>query len=207
MTNTVINRMADWRRAAFSNPLFFRALPAGIALAIIDQLSKYWIVHIVELPKRRKIELSNIFDLTYVQNYGASFGLGAGGLVSRVVLSVIVIGVFIGLVTWLGRLTRPIAATGVAFVIGGALGNLYDRVAYGYVVDFLDFSGLHFPWVFNIADISINIGIVFLLLDAWHTRDLPDPGEANDPNRGTQPPERRSDTDLADTNLANTDRE
>ena len=58
----------------------------------------------------------------------------------------------LALLYWLGGLKRWIAASGIAFVAGGALGNLYDRLAYGYVVDFLDFSGLYFPWVFNIAD-------------------------------------------------------
>ena len=56
-------------------------------------------------------------------------------------------------------------------MIGGAVGNLYDRVAYGYVVDFLDFSGMYFPWVFNVADMGINLGVGLLLLDAWVNRD------------------------------------
>ncbi len=60
---------------------------------------------------------------------------------------------------------------GAAFIIGGALGNMIDRVRLGYVVDFFDFSGLYFPWVFNVADICIDIGIGFLLLDAFLTRD------------------------------------
>ena len=72
---------------------------------------------------------------------------------------------------WLGRLNRPVAVAGVSFIIGGALGNLYDRVSYGYVVDFFDFSGLGFPWVFNVADAAINIGVACLLLDAWQTRE------------------------------------
>jgi signal peptidase II len=70
------------------------------------------------------------------------------------------------LVAWLARLNRPVAACGAALIIGGALGNLYDRIAYGHVVDFLDFSGLGFPWVFNIADTAINLGVACLLLDA-----------------------------------------
>ena len=60
-------------------------------------------------------------------------------------------------------------ALGLALILGGALGNLWDRVTLGHVVDFLDFSGLYFPWVFNVADASINIGIALLLFDAWRT--------------------------------------
>ena len=62
-------------------------------------------------------------------------------------------------------------------VLGGAMGNIIDRTIYGYVVDFLDFSGLHFPWVFNVADMAINVGVALLLLDAWQTRNLDDPTE------------------------------
>jgi signal peptidase II len=174
MSATKTNAMArarDWWVEARANPYFRYGLAAAFVIALLDRLTKYWIVEIVRLPARGKIELSGIFDLTYVQNYGASFGLLSGGLVSRIILSIISTGVAIGLMVWLGRLKRPAAVAGVAAIIGGALGNLYDRVAYGYVVDFFDFSGLMFPWVFNIADMAINLGVAFLILDAWLTRN------------------------------------
>jgi signal peptidase II len=167
----VLARARDWWAEARANPYFRYGLAAAFVIALLDRLTKYWIVEIVRLPARGKIELSGIFDLTYVQNYGASFGLLSGGLVSRIILSIISTGVAIGLMVWLGRLKRPAAVAGVAAIIGGALGNLYDRVAYGYVVDFFDFSGLMFPWVFNIADMAINLGVAFLILDAWLTRN------------------------------------
>ncbi len=167
----VMARARDWWAEARANPYFRYGLAAAFIITALDRLTKYWIVEIVRLPARGKIELSSIFDLTYVQNYGASFGLLSGGLVSRIILSVISTGVAIGLMVWLGRLKRPAAVAGVVSIIGGALGNLYDRLAYGYVVDFFDFSGLMFPWVFNIADMAINIGVAFLLLDAWLTRN------------------------------------
>ncbi len=167
----LMTRVRDWWGEARANPYFRYGLAAAFIVALLDQLTKYWIVEIVRLPVRGKIELSGIFDLTYVQNYGASFGLLSGGLVSRIILSVISTGVAIGLMVWLGRLRRPAAVAGVAAIIGGALGNLYDRVAYGYVIDFFDFSGLMFPWVFNIADMAINIGVAFLILDVWLTRN------------------------------------
>lgn len=166
-----ISQFPAWRREAFANPWFLYGLGGAVAIAMLDQLSKFWIVDVLKLPQRGKIELSSIFDLTYVQNYGASFGLLAGGLGSRILLSIISTAVALGLMVWLGQLKRPVAAIGVSFIIGGALGNLYDRVAYGFVVDFLDFSGLYFPWVFNIADAAINVGVACLLLDAWQTRD------------------------------------
>ncbi len=167
---SMMMRARSWWAEARANPCFRYGLAGAAIVALVDQFSKYWIVEIVRLPERGKIELSGIFDLSYVQNYGASFGMLSGGLGSRILLSLISTGVVIGLTVWLGRLRRPAAVAGVASIIGGALGNLHDRIAYGYVVDFLDFSGLMFPWVFNIADSAINIGIALLLLDAWLTR-------------------------------------
>lgn len=152
-----------WIADARRNPLFARGIIGAAAIAVADQASKWWIVNAIELPLKRKIEISAIFDLTFVRNRGASFGLLGG---QRVLLSLISIAVAAMLIGWLARLNRPIAAAGAALIIGGALGNLYDRLAYGYVVDFLDFSGLGFPWVFNIADSAINIGVALLIVDA-----------------------------------------
>lgn len=160
-----MSRVRDWHSAAGSNPLFTRALIAAFVLAVVDQLTKWWVVGPLNLPDLGQIELSPIFDLTFVQNRGASFGMLAGGMGSRILLSAISIGVATGLIIWLARLHRKWAAVGIAFVVGGAIGNLIDRVRLGYVIDFLDFSGLYFPWVFNVADVCINVGIAFLLLD------------------------------------------
>ncbi len=165
------DKARDWWAAAKTNRLFVIGLGGAAALALLDQASKYWIVNIVALPAKEQIEILPFFNLTYVENRGMSFGLLAGGLVSRFFLSLVSTGVAIGLVIWLGQLRRPVAVAGAAFIIGGAVGNLYDRLAYGYVVDFLDFSGLMFPWVFNIADSAINIGIALLVLDAFQIRD------------------------------------
>lgn len=156
----------DWFASAKSNGYFRWGIPAAALIAIADQASKFWIVRVIDLPLKRKIELSSIFDLTYVENRGASFGMLSGGMGSRIILSTISIAVATALVIWLARLNRRFAAAGAALIIGGALGNLYDRLAYGYVVDFLDFSGLYFPWVFNIADAAINVGVGCLIVDA-----------------------------------------
>jgi signal peptidase II len=161
-----LSQAKDWWSGARTNKLFWRGLGLAAVIVMLDQASKYWIVHGLELPRLGKIEISAIFDLSYVENRGASFGILRG---MRWVLSIISIGVALALVFWLGQLKRLPAVLGVGFIIGGALGNLYDRLAYGYVVDFLDFSGLGFPWVFNVADTAINAGIAFLLLDAWRS--------------------------------------
>lgn len=168
-TSTISEKAVEWWRMARANPRFAPALAGSLVVALADQLSKTWIVRVLDLPERPggRIELSGIFDLTYVPNYGASFGMLAGGGASRIILSMVSIGVVTALTAWLARIERRLTAAGVALIVGGAIGNLLDRVSLGYVVDFLDFSGLYFPWVFNIADAAINIGVVLLLLDAW----------------------------------------
>lgn len=160
-----------WCAAAKANSLFVPGIVGAACVTLSDQASKIWIVEVVRLREKRHIDLSAIFDLTWVQNFGASFGMLAGGLASRIFLSALSLSIALVLIGWLGRIDRKIAATGIAFVVGGAVGNLFDRVAYGYVIDFLDFSGLWFPWVFNIADTAICIGVGCLLLDAFLTPD------------------------------------
>jgi signal peptidase II len=165
------SKASAWVAEARANPLFLAGLAGAAGVAILDQATKFWIVNIVDLPARLRIELSPIFDLTYVQNRGASFGMLAGGLGSRILLSSISIIIAMVMIVWLGRLRRRFAATGASLIIGGAIGNLYDRVSYGYVIDFLDFSGLMFPWVFNVADAAINVGFACLILDAALHKD------------------------------------
>lgn len=167
------SRARDWVAAARANPRFRWAMAGAAGLIVVDQLSKYWIVEGLKLPFRPggRIEIAPVFSLSYVENTGASFGMLAGGMFSRVLLTVIAAAVSVWLAIWLGRLARNWASAGAAFIIGGALGNMIDRVRYGYVIDFLDFSGLYFPWVFNVADVSINIGIACLLIDAFLIRE------------------------------------
>lgn len=180
----ISEKTARWVAQARGNSLFRFGMIGAAAIAALDQATKYVIVNVVKLPegyfgpcaKRpddfcHQVPVSPIFDLTYVQNYGASFGMLSGGLASRLILSTISVGVAAALTIWLARIHRRLPAAGVALIIGGALGNLVDRASLGYVVDFLDFSGLYFPWVFNIADAAINIGVGLLLVDAWLTRD------------------------------------
>lgn len=160
-------KFGEWAAAARANPLFRPGLAGAAAVAMLDQASKYWILEILRLPQRPggRIEISGIFDLAYVQNRGASFGMLAGGLASRLFLSLLAIAIAVFLTKWLATIHRRLSAAGIALIIGGAVGNLVDRARFGHVVDFLDFSGLYFPWVFNIADAAINIGIACLALD------------------------------------------
>ena len=142
----------------------------GIALLgfilLTDQVSKWWIVDVVRLHERPPIEITSFFYLTFVQNHGVSFGLLRADSGFQVwgltIMAAIIAGVFLW---WMRSSERALTTAALALVVGGALGNMIDRVRFGGVVDFLDFSGLMFPWVFNIADASITIGAALLVLD------------------------------------------
>lgn len=136
---------------------------------IVDQLSKWWVLDVAHLDQKGQIPVLPIFRLTMVMNRGVSFGLlRADNPTGRWLLVGAAAFVVVCLVVWVRRADRPLFATAIGLVIGGALGNnLIDRARIGQVVDFLDFSGLHFPWVFNIADSAITVGVILLLWDSF----------------------------------------
>ena len=142
----------------------------GLAAFVIlaDQLSKYWILYVYDLPSRFSTPIAGPFSLTMVWNRGVSFGLfRADADLARWLLTIFSIGVAIALAVWVSKAQRPLLGVGLGLVIGGAIGNAIDRIRFGAVVDFLDFQRLgFFPWVFNVADSAITIGVVFLLLDS-----------------------------------------
>jgi len=149
----------------------------GFALFVIllDQLTKAWIMGGLDLRELGHIQvLSPLFNLTWVENRGVSFGLFGDGS-GRWALSAFSIAVAGVLGWWALKADRRLLITAIGLVMGGALGNVIDRIRFGYVVDFLDFSGPHFflgsmkinfPWIFNVADSAICIGVVLLILDS-----------------------------------------
>lgn len=114
----------------------------------------------------RFIEVSPIFDLQMVWNRGVSFGLlRADSDIVRwglVAMSFAISAIFI---SWLRSADRRLTGVALGLVIGGALGNVIDRIRFGAVADFLDFNGLWFPWVFNVADAAITVGAILLAAD------------------------------------------
>jgi len=140
----------------------------GTAVIVaIDQTSKAAVE--VALSLHHTVELLPVFNITLVHNSGAAFSfLAEAGGWQRWFFSALAVVVSAGLVVWLYRL-RPGAiseALGVTFVLGGALGNLWDRIQLGYVIDFiqLHWHDWYFP-AFNIADSAITIGAGLLILD------------------------------------------
>jgi signal peptidase II len=155
---------ASGRARASRLPLL--AYGVAAAVVVLDQLSKWWILEVARLPERGQIPVLPFFELTMVWNRGVSFGLLQAGEAARWLLVAFAFAVVIALLAWVRRVDRKLVAVGLGLIIGGAIGNnLIDRIRFGAVADFLDFSGLWFPWVFNVADSAITVGVILLLLD------------------------------------------
>jgi len=140
----------------------------ALVVIVLDQLSKLWVLHVVDLPSKGHVELSPIFDLTLVWNRGMSFGFLAGhGEIARWGFTVFAFVIAAAVGWWARKADRMSLAVTFGLLIGGAIGNAIDRIRIGAVVDFLDFSGLGFQWVFNIADSAITVGALLILVEAF----------------------------------------
>lgn len=155
----------------------------GFALAAFilaaDQASKFWVLEVLRLPSIGSIEVLPFFNLTMVWNRGVSFGLLAAdseiGRWGLVILSGVISLVF---AVWLLKVARWSTVLALGLVIGGAIGNMIDRIRFGAVADFFDFGRI-FPWVFNVADSAITIGAILLAIDLIrHPDDKPTPPAA-----------------------------
>jgi len=150
----------------------------GFAIALIvfaaDQLTKWIVAGPLQLQAVRQIEILPIFRLSWTENKGISLGLlNAETEIGRWMLVAVTGAIAIGVAFWIGREKQRGDQLALGMVLGGALGNILDRIRFGYVVDFAD---LHFgdfrPFlVFNVADAAISIGVVILLLRAFMTRN------------------------------------
>lgn len=143
---------------------------------VLDQVSKHWIVDNLELYQA--IQYTPFFNLTHVYNYGAAFSFlsDAGGW-QRWFFTIIAFGVSGLLLWWLKESSRKQVLLPVAFslILGGALGNVYDRVVHGYVIDFLVFYYQDWYWpAFNVADSAICLGAILLIVDMFTSKDEKD---------------------------------
>ncbi len=141
-----------------------------VIVFILDQWTKLWASE--ALAGGQIIEVLPHFDFRLAHNYGAAFSFlaDAGGW-QVWALAGFAIAVSVGILIWLAKLSHSLRWLSIAlsFVLGGALGNVYDRISYGYVVDFIDWyvakDGYHWP-AFNIADAAVFIGAAMLIIDA-----------------------------------------
>jgi len=136
---------------------------------VLDQASKLLIDGSMQLYQ--SIPLLPSFNLTYVHNTGAAFSfLSTAGGWQRWLFAGLALFISIGITVWLTRLQKheTVLAAALSLVLGGAVGNLIDRLAYGYVIDFLDvyYGTWHWP-AFNIADAAITLGVMLMLAESF----------------------------------------
>ncbi len=140
----------------------------SIGIIAFDQLTKFYFNQHLQLGQ--SVDLLPVFSWTLAYNYGAAFSFlhDAGGW-QRWFFAAIALVVCTGLVVWLTRLSAntKFLALAIALLLGGAIGNVYDRISYGYVIDFIHvhYQTWHFP-VFNLADCAITVGAIMLIIDS-----------------------------------------
>jgi signal peptidase II len=135
---------------------------------IADQLTKYWIINAVGLEARATVPVLPFFSLTWVENRGGSMGLlTADSDIARWALVAVTAAIAAGVAWWIRRESHWVEQAALGLILGGALGNIVDRIRFGYVVDFVHLhAGQWSFYVFNVADAAITIGVAVLLARA-----------------------------------------
>jgi signal peptidase II len=166
-----------------------RTLPLAIAalVFVLDRVTKVWIERTVD-EWQTIVVIPGLFNIVHAKNKGAAFGMFAEG--DSYLRTLLLIGVSLGVLIFISYLllkpgkggfaATPLTTVGLALVMGGALGNIYDRVAYGQVTDFLEFYQSDWRFAaFNVADSAISVGAGLLILDMWRTRKHSDVPQAH----------------------------
>ncbi|MGE0043361.1 MAG: signal peptidase II [Vicinamibacterales bacterium] len=144
-------------------------LAAAAVVVVLDQATKAVVRGRLALHESVEV-VGGVLDLTRVHNSGAAFGMlnGVDFAMKPLVMGAVALVAMAGIVWYMGQLPREdrLARLGMAAIVGGAVGNLIDRVQYGYVLDFVDayWAGWHF-WAFNVADAAITVGVGLIILD------------------------------------------
>ena len=156
-------------------------LRAGIVTAIVtlilDQASKLWLLDVFDIAHRGTVRVTPFFDLVLAWNIGISFGwFQNDSPAAQIALMAVKAAAVIALAIWMARARTMMATIALGMIIGGAIGNAIDRIAYGAVVDFALFhvqiGEKTFNWyVFNLADVAIVAGVIGLLYDSFVTPD------------------------------------
>jgi len=142
-------------------------LAAAAAVLALDQLAKLWVLGVFHAASSNVIVVLPVFNLAMAWNTGVSFGMfNSGSAGGTFIFAGVAAAIVAVLVWWLARARKPGLQVAIGMVIGGALGNIADRLVRGAVVDFLDFHLGAWHWfVFNLADAAICLGVLFIALD------------------------------------------
>jgi signal peptidase II len=172
-----------------------RGARLGIGLAIatlaLDQATKFYIFRVLDLPERGTIEVLPILDLSFVWNHGISLGLfQQGSEIGRWALVSLELAAVIFILLWMWRTKSLVTTVALGLIAGGAAGNAIDRALFGAVLDFLHLHAgnvrwLDFPYIFNVADSGISLGVALLVLESLFVRTEPK-GEALEPGRDSR---------------------
>src|SRR5579863_3601902 len=153
-----------------------RGLAVAVAVTALDQAGKFALLRHFEVAgcgSRRQI-LTPFLDLVLTCNPGVSFGLFNRTGVNALIFSAVALSIVVVLVVWLSRVRTTLLAAAIGLVIGGAIGNVIDRLRFGAVIDFLYFHAGTWYWpAFNLADSAICLGVAAMLLDGFLLRRPP----------------------------------
>ncbi|WP_138380824.1 signal peptidase II [Luteithermobacter gelatinilyticus] len=149
--------------------MFIRGVALALAVFLIDRASKWWFLDIFRLPEKGVVEILPVFNVVMVWNRGVSFGLfSAESDTGRWALVALTSAIVLALLFWLKSVPSRLAMVAIGLVIGGALGNIYDRVVFGAVADFFQFHWGDWSFaIFNVADAFISTGAALLVWDAF----------------------------------------
>jgi signal peptidase II len=143
-------------------------LVLAAVVAALDQLAKFWVLgFFAARPGETGVAVLPFFNLVLAWNRGVSFGLfNSGEARGTLIFAALAVLIVAALLWWLRHAERGWLALAIGLVIGGALGNILDRIFRGAVVDFLDFHWGDWHWfAFNLADTAITLGVIFIALD------------------------------------------
>lgn len=142
---------------------------AALATLALDQANKLWLIFVYGIEARQPVKVAPFLDVIFAKNTGISYSLLRAetdgqrlGLLTFIALATLILGI------WLWRSRTPLVGLALGLIVGGALGNGLDRLAYGFVADFYHFHLGTFSWyVFNLADVAIVAGVGLLLADSF----------------------------------------
>lgn len=146
---------------------------SAIVTVILDQASKLWLLNVFDLAHRGAVRVTPFFDLVLAWNIGISFGwLQNDSQAAQIALMAVKAIAVVALAIWMARSHTRLATVALGLIIGGAIGNGIDRLAYGAVVDFalfhIEIGAMTYNWyVFNLADVAIVAGVAALLYDSF----------------------------------------
>ena len=153
-----------------------RLVPLGlvslVVVLIADQVSKWWIVDVLQLQQIGRVDLLPVLSLTMVWNQGVTFGMfRADSQTGALLLAAIAAVIVVALGVWMRRAESRLVVIALGAIAGGAVGNVVDRIRFGAVVDFIHLHVAGWSWyVFNVADAAIVCGVAALVLDGLRPR-------------------------------------